>query len=52
LLTGDDLLAHGLTAGPVFGQLLAQIRNAQLDGQIETKEQALDLVDRLIEGGK
>jgi len=47
LLTGDDLLAHGLPAGPKYRILLQRIRDAQLDEEINTKEEALQMVDRL-----
>jgi poly(A) polymerase len=43
LLTGDDLLAHGLQPGPAFKHILQAIRDAQLDGEIQTKEEALAL---------
>ena len=33
LVTGDDLLAHGVPAGPKFRFLLQRIRDAQLDGR-------------------
>jgi hypothetical protein len=48
LLTGDDLLAHGVPAGPLYRTLLDAVRRAQLDGEIGTKAEALALVDRLI----
>jgi hypothetical protein len=48
LVTGDDLLAHGVPAGPKFRVLLHRIRNAQLDGEIHTLAEALALVDRLL----
>ncbi len=54
LLTGNDLIERGVPRGPIYGRLLHQVRCAQLDGQISTKEQAIDLVDRLLsqqEGG-
>jgi len=44
MLTGDDLLAAGVPAGPIYKQLLQQARNAQLDGLIRTKEEALAMV--------
>ena len=48
LLTGDDLIAHGLRPGGAFATLLDQVRDAQLLGQIGTREEALALVDRLV----
>ena len=47
LITGDDLIAHGLTPGRQFATLLSAVRNAQLDQQISTIPQALALVDQL-----
>ena len=41
LVTGNDLLALGLKAGPLFKQLLSEIRDAQLDGDLHTREEAL-----------
>ena len=44
LLNGEDLLAMGYTQGPVFGQILATVEDAQLEGKIGTKEDAVQLV--------
>jgi poly(A) polymerase len=49
LLTGDDLIRHGVPAGPAYRVLLERVRNAQLDEQIRTQADALELVDRLLE---
>jgi poly(A) polymerase len=46
LLTGHDLVRHGLKAGPQFKVLLDRVREAQLDGQVHSKRQALEWVDR------
>jgi poly(A) polymerase len=52
LVTGDDLIAHGLRPGKRFKSLLDQVRDAQLEREIATRSQALALVDRLLaEGG-
>jgi poly(A) polymerase len=48
LLTGQDLIAMGLKPGPEFKRLLDAVREAQLDERIATKEQALELVLRLL----
>ncbi|MEI7781221.1 MAG: CCA tRNA nucleotidyltransferase [Planctomycetota bacterium] len=42
LLTGSDLLAAGVAAGRSLGEMLAQLRALQLDGQITTREAALE----------
>ncbi len=48
LLNGNDLIAHGVRQGRRFQTLLAAVRDAQLDGQVQDKQQALALVDRLL----
>jgi poly(A) polymerase len=52
LITGDDLAALGIPRGPVYKRLLDAVREAQLDGSVTTREQALDLVRRLWEEWK
>ncbi len=47
LVTGDDLIAHGVPRGKQYQRLLHAVRDAQLEGEIHTKRQALALVDRL-----
>jgi poly(A) polymerase len=44
LVTGDVLIAMGLKPGPLFKRLLDAVREAQLDGRIRTKEEALGLI--------
>jgi poly(A) polymerase len=41
LVTGSDLVAAGMPAGPAVGRALARIRTLQLDGRIRTREEAL-----------
>jgi poly(A) polymerase len=48
LITGDDLCALGLTPGPEFRRLLAAVEEAQWEGQVTTREEALALVKTLI----
>jgi poly(A) polymerase len=43
LLTGDDLTAAGLTPGPVFKRVLDAVYDAQLEGRVTTKPDALEL---------
>ena len=45
LVTGDDLVAHGLRPGKHFGELLDHVRDAQLENQIADQQEALRLVD-------
>jgi len=49
LVTGHDLVEMGLTPGPRFKKLLATVEDAQLEGQIETREQALALLHELVD---
>ncbi|MEX2306352.1 MAG: CCA tRNA nucleotidyltransferase [Pirellulales bacterium] len=51
LVDGSDLIRHGLTPGPQFSKLLEQIRDAQLKGEISTRDEALALADRLRQPG-
>jgi poly(A) polymerase len=49
LITGNDLIVlRGLEPGPLFKRLLDAVREAQLEGTVQTREQALELVDRLL----
>ncbi len=47
LITGDDLCAAGLEAGPLFRTLLDAVRDAQLDGRIGSHAEALQLACEL-----
>lgn len=40
LITGDDLIALGMTPGPAMGAMLTEIRNRQLQGELTTQEEA------------
>src|SRR4029079_564139 len=44
LLTGDDLLAHGVPRGKVYQVLLEAVRDAQLNKTITTRAEALALI--------
>lgn len=48
-VTGHDLQGSNLPAGPAYKKLLDQVREAQLDGTVRTREEALELLRRLIE---
>ena len=51
LLNGHDLMNElHLEAGPVVGQLLAAIQEAQATGQIHTRQEAFDLSKGLLTG--
>ncbi|MCZ2148515.1 MAG: CCA tRNA nucleotidyltransferase [Bryobacterales bacterium] len=47
LLTGDDLIAAGYAPGPLFKDLLRAVEDAQLEGRIHGREEALDLAAAL-----
>jgi poly(A) polymerase len=47
LLRGGDLLALGIPQGPVIRRLLEAVRQAQWDGEIHTRSEALALALRL-----
>ncbi len=51
LITGDDLVRHGLEPGPAFKSLIDAVREAQLEGTITTAEEAIALVFRLLTEG-
>jgi poly(A) polymerase len=40
LLGGDDLIALGYTPGPRFGEILAALEDAQLEGRVQTRADA------------
>jgi putative nucleotidyltransferase with HDIG domain len=46
LLTGKDLIEAGYTPGPQFTKMLALAEDAQLEGAIQTRDQALALVQQ------
>jgi poly(A) polymerase len=46
LITGADLIAAGYQPGPKFKELLTMVEDAQLDGSITTKEEAITLVNK------
>ena len=52
LLTGNDLIRHGVPTGPAYRVLLKQVRDAQLDKEIHTRADALVLVNRLLDEGQ
>lgn len=47
LLTGHDLISHGIAPGKLYSHLLVAVRDAQLEQTIVDKKQALALVDEL-----
>lgn len=48
LVTGDDLLARGVPAGPRYGELLERLYTLQLDERLADRPAALAELDKLI----
>ena len=46
LVSGDDLIAEGYGPGPQFKQMLGAVEDAQLDGKIRSKTEALSFLRR------
>lgn len=46
LVTGHDLIEWGHSPGPRFAEILRSVEDAQLEGQVRTKEEARSLVQR------
>jgi poly(A) polymerase len=47
LVTGHDLIALGMTPGPSFKRILERIEDAQLEGRIGSRDEALELARAL-----
>jgi poly(A) polymerase len=52
LLRGDDLIALGLTPGPKFGEILEAVETRQLEGRLQTADEALEWVKQHYLSGK
>jgi poly(A) polymerase len=46
-LTGDDLSAAGMKPGPAFRRILEGVYDAQLEGQVTNRAEAMELAARL-----
>jgi poly(A) polymerase len=44
LITGDDLIAMGFSAGPSFKHILHEVEDHHLDGTLKTRDEALQYV--------
>jgi poly(A) polymerase len=51
LVTGHDLIAAGYPPGPLFKELLTAVEDAQLEGSISTREEAMELVREKAQSG-
>jgi poly(A) polymerase len=47
LVSGDDLKQLGLRPGPLFGEILGAIEEAQLDGRVKTRDEALEMARKM-----
>ena len=47
-ITGDDLLARGVARGPAYKEILDALYTRQLDGDLCTREHALQELDQLL----
>jgi poly(A) polymerase len=46
LVTGKDILNLGYAAGPIIGKMLAEVEDAQLNGELHTTDEAISFVRR------
>lgn len=46
LITGRDLIAAGYQPGPLFGEILSAVEDAQLEGTLRSRDEALEFVRR------
>jgi poly(A) polymerase len=44
LVTGEDVLRLGYVAGPLVGKILAEVEEAQLNGELASKEEAIAFI--------
>jgi poly(A) polymerase len=44
LISGNDLIELGLSPGPLFREILTRVEDEQLEGRLQTTEQALNFV--------
>lgn len=51
LVTGDDLVALGYTPGPAFRRILHAVEDAQLDGRLGSREDAILFVQKEFDRG-
>jgi poly(A) polymerase len=52
LLSGKDLIAMGYYPGPLFREILNFVEEAQLEGMVSTRQEALDLIKQTYSGKK
>ena len=52
LITGHDLLQLGVDPGPLYKKILDRVREAQLDGTMLARQEAMDLATQIIQEEK
>ena len=52
LVTGDDLRDLGLPPGPLYGEILRAVEDAQLEGRLASRQDALTFARQLASGEK
>jgi poly(A) polymerase len=50
LVTGNDVLGLGFSPGPLIGKILETVEEAQLNGELSSKEEAMSFVKSRFEG--
>jgi poly(A) polymerase len=50
LISGKDLIALGFAPGPLFHEILDRVKEAQLEGDLQSRAQAIDWVERQYKG--
>ena len=51
LVTGEDVLALGFKPGPAIGKILASVEEAQLNGELATRAEAISFVESRFQQG-
>jgi len=46
LISGDDLIAAGYAPGPRFREILEAVEDAQLEGKLSSRDEAMEFVER------
>lgn len=46
LISGEDLIVTGLRPGPLFKEILTRVEDEQLEGRLNTREEAMNFIKR------